>query len=161
MFIKGWETWKQIVKRFGSDPRYQFFHFATTTTDALPLTLVPVNVSSENRHAMVDALRTYDIDVAFLWSLCRETFSFTLHEAMTAGCYIVTNPDSGNIQDSIRRTNRGVVLANDEEAAAWFESDRLTRAAREFRNGDARSGSLVFTPGGCGIFLQDHAEACK
>jgi len=66
--------------------------------------------------AMVESLRWNQIDVVVLWSNVAETFSFTLHEALAAGCYILTNPKSGNIQDYIRHNpERGMVL-EDEEA---------------------------------------------
>jgi glycosyltransferase involved in cell wall biosynthesis len=96
---------------------------------------------------MLDALRTHRIDVAFLWSVWPETFCFTLHEAMAAGCYVVTNPNSGNIQATVVQANCGKVFASEEEVVAWFESGRLIQAARKFRNEEARFGSLVLTPG--------------
>ncbi len=154
MYHKGWETWRHIVRLFGSDPRYQFFHFAIKKDGSLPLTFVPVGACSKNRYAMLDALGKHNIDVAFLWSKCSETFSFTLHEAMAAGCYVVTNPDSGNIQRTVMQTNCGAVLASEEEAVAWFESDKLTRATREFQNRKARSGSIVLNPGSYKIIFE-------
>ncbi len=154
MYHKGWETWRHIVRLFGLDPRYRFFHFAVKKDGSLPLTFVPVGASSDNRYGMLDALRTHNIDVAFLWSKCSETFSFTLHEAMAAGCYIVTNPHSGNIQRTVLQTNRGAVLAGEEEAVAWFESGRLTKATREFQSKKARSGSIVLNPGSYKIIFE-------
>lgn len=153
MYYKGWETWKQIVNRFGSDPRFDFFHFSVKNS-SLPLKFVPVNVSPDNRLQMLEALKKHKIDVAFLWSVCSETFSFTLYEAMAAGCYVITNPLSGNIQHTVLETNCGTVLSSEEEAISWFESDKLTMAARKYLNEKARSGSLVFTSGSYKI-IQD------
>jgi hypothetical protein len=154
IYTKGWETWKKIIKRFASDPRYEFFHFACRTDSSVPVKFVPVSVSAENRQAMICALRTHDIDVAFLWSVWPETFSFTLHEAMAAGCYVITHPDSGNIQHNLSGTNHGSVLDNEDDALAWFESDRLAGAVREFQNREAGHGSLVFTMGSYRILFE-------
>jgi hypothetical protein len=76
-YHKGWETYKQIVKRFGSDGRYQFFLFSIEEDSSLPLTSIRVSESWEDRQAMLDALKTHHIDVAFLWSVLPETFRFT------------------------------------------------------------------------------------
>ncbi|MGC9964453.1 MAG: methyltransferase domain-containing protein [Syntrophobacteraceae bacterium] len=151
---KGWTTWKQIVKRFGSDPRYQFFHFSTIRDNSPNLTYIPVSVSPDNRQAMSDALRTQNIDVVFLWSVWPETFCFTLYEAMVSGCYVVTNAYSGNVQHTVSQTHCGAVLATEQEAVSWFESDRLIKAAREFRNQKARFGSLLLTPGSYKIIFE-------
>jgi glycosyltransferase involved in cell wall biosynthesis len=153
-YYKGGETWEYIVRRFGSDTRYKFFHFAVQRDRSLPQTFIFANVTSENRHAMVDALKTHHIDVVFLWSVCSETFSFRLHEAMAAGCYVVTHPDSGNIQATVLRTNCGAVLTDEQEMAAWLDSDRLTGAVREFQDKKARFGSLVFSPGSYKIVFE-------
>lgn len=157
-YHKGWTTYEHIVKRFGIDPRYQFFQFSERKYGSLPLTFVPVSVSSENRSAMLDALKAHHIDVAFLWSLCPETFSFTLHEAMAAGCYVVTHVHSGNIQHSVRESNCGTVLGGEEEVAAWFESGRLIEATRDFQEEKARFGSLVLTPGSYRIIFENFEE---
>ena len=155
---KGWTTWKQIVKRFGPDSRYRFFHFSTIKDNLPHLSHIPVSVSSENRQAMSDALRTHRIDVAFLWSVWPETFCFTLHEAMAAGCYVITHPNSGNIQAAVMQTDHGSILASEEEAVAWFESGRLITAVREFQSQKARYGSLMLTPGSYRIMFEDSEE---
>lgn len=155
VYHKGWEIYEQIVRRFGSDPRYQFFHFSDEEKRSLSLNFIPVSVSSENRQAMSDALKTHHIDVAFLWSVWPETFCFTGHEAMAAGCYVVTHPNSGNIQHIVLEADCGTVLANEKEAVEWFESDRLIEATREFQNKKARFGSLVLTPGSYNVIFEN------
>ncbi len=155
---KGWTTWKQIVQRFGSDSRYRFFHFSTIEDHSPLLTYIPVSVSPKNRQAMTDALRMHRIDVAFLWSVWPEPFCFTLHEAMAAGCYVITHPNSGNVQATVLQTSCGSVLAGEEEAAAWFESGHLIEEVRKFQSQKARFGSLVFGPGSYKIIFETSEE---
>ncbi|MGC9964455.1 MAG: hypothetical protein ABSE08_03530 [Syntrophobacteraceae bacterium] len=151
MYHKGWETWQHVVSRFRSDPRYKFSHFGLKKDCSLPLKFIPVSVSPENRYGMLDALKKHHIDVAFMWSVCSETFSFTVHEAIAAGCYVLTHPYSGNIQATVLQTNCGTVLTDEQEMVSWLESDRLTGAVREFQEKKAQFGSLVFAPGSYGI----------
>jgi hypothetical protein len=73
---------------------------------------------------------------------------------MVSGCYVVTNAYSGNVQHTVSQTHCGAVLATEQEAVSWFESDRLIKAAREFRNQKARFGSLLLTPGSYKIIFE-------
>jgi hypothetical protein len=77
---------------------------------------------------------------------------------MAAGCYVVTNAHSGNIQRTVSQTHCGAVLANDEEAVAWFESGRLIEAIREFQNKRAQFGSIVLTSGSYKIIFGNFEE---
>ncbi len=158
LYQKGWDTWKTILAKFGSNAGYSFFHFAVQTDGSLPHTFVPVATSIANRQAMVEALRTHEIDIALLWPLGPETFSFTLHEAMAAGCYVVTNTISGNICQTILGMNRGIVLEREEELIEWFTSERLAMALLEFQDRDDRFGRLVPTPGARGFFSETVME---
>ncbi len=83
---------------------------------------------------MVDALRDNNIDAAILWSLTAETFSFALHEALAAGCFIITNRHSGNIQYYIRQNPKyGIVLENDKELIELLQSNKLEALIAEYQ----------------------------
>jgi D-tyrosyl-tRNA(Tyr) deacylase len=92
-----------------------------------------VSVTADNPQAMRQALEAAGIDVAVLWSLCRETFSFAAYEAAAAGAAILTGPDSGNIAAFTRAGGHGLVLRDEATLFAQFESGavrHLSRAAR-------------------------------
>lgn len=152
---KGWTAYKRIVEKFVADPRYRFFHFAAMEDRSVPLTFIQVSVSSQNRNAMSEALLNHNIDVAFIWSVCPETFCFTLHEAMASGCYVLTNSNSGNVQATVLTNKCGAVLKDDEEALVWFDSGSIIESAREFRTKSARLGCLHSTPGSYQIILEN------
>ena len=85
------------------------------------------------------------IDIAFLWSICPETFSFTLYESLAAGCYVITNPASGNIQDVIKKdTQLGMVYPTETEMLAAFDSADLIETNIYFRKNVRRYASLGF-----------------
>jgi len=78
---------------------------------------------------MTEALQDNNIDVAFLWSICPETFSFTLYESLAAGCTVLTNRNSGNIQAYVREhPEAGIVLEHENallsclRVAAWMNT---------------------------------------
>jgi hypothetical protein len=101
----------------------------------------PVTVTADDPLAMRRAMAELSIDAAAVWSLCFETFSFAAYEATAAGVAVVTGPDSGNVAAFAAEEGRGVVLADEKELEAWFESGRILQFARSARRPTAvRSG---------------------
>ncbi|MEL7626161.1 MAG: rhamnan synthesis F family protein [Anaerolineaceae bacterium] len=142
---KGWDTWEKLNGRFEGDQRYRFYHFSTQAGTPGNYKQIETRVTDKNRLAMVEALKRNKIDVALLWSTAAETFSFTMHEAMAAGCFILTNPKSGNIQDYIHRNPvRGLVLDNDEQLLKLFEFGEVLEKVRAYQSGGKPQADLVF-----------------
>lgn len=144
---KGWQTWLRLTNRFGRDSRYQFFLFSRRRGSPGSYRQVRVDVSKDDRLSMVTALRKHRIDVAFLWSLCPETFSFSLYESMAAGCYAITYKDSGNIQAYLHgHSRRGVVLENEEQLGQLFDGDDLNHRVATYQRAGRPQARLVFLP---------------
>ena len=123
---KGWETWLKLTDRFGADPRYDFVLFSEAQRPSRKFRNVPISVTKESRDKMAETLRDHHVDIAFLWSICPETFSFTLYESLSAGCLILTNPNSGNIQAYVREyPDTGNILESDQALMELFESGKL------------------------------------
>ncbi|MES2895143.1 MAG: hypothetical protein V4759_03865 [Pseudomonadota bacterium] len=131
---KGWPIFRDLALRFAGDPRYEFVHLAAKTSGGLPISHHPVSVTAEKPLAMRDTIRHLDIDAAMVWSICRETFSFTAYEAVAAGAAVVTSPDSGNVQAFTRQDEHGLVLADEAALIAAFESGDILRLSREVRS---------------------------
>lgn len=127
VFHKGWKTWLQLSHTFSSDPRYQFFAFSNVPIKSPNFKHVKVTVTSQNPKAMVDALLENQIDIAFLWSICPETFSYTLQEAVEAGAFVLTNPFSGNIQKQVKENDFGLVLEDEKALFTLFEAGLETK----------------------------------
>jgi glycosyltransferase involved in cell wall biosynthesis len=121
------------VEQYGADPRYAFFHFGAQAAPGLPVQFHEVRVTAEHPRAMQEALEAAEIDVVVFWPLWRETFSFTVYEAVAAGCAVVTGPDSGNVAAVVADGGHGWVLPDDAALEAAFASGavaELSRAAR-------------------------------
>ncbi len=132
---KGWPVFRALAAARAGDPRYRFVHLASTPVRDAPSNIAhhPVTVTAEAPQAMREALVELGVDVAILWSLCRETFSFTAHEAATAGVAVLTGPDSGNIAAFVADGRFGRALAGEGELVALFESGRACDLARSVR----------------------------
>ena len=135
---KGWPAFIALAERLAGDPRYAFLHLGSTPAVGASVPFHPVLVSAEEPMAMREALEAHGVDVAVLWSLCRETFSFTAYETVAAGAAVLTGPDSGNVAAFVVEGGHGRVLADEAELAALFESgdvlalDRAVRGAPSY-----------------------------
>ena len=119
---KGWSTFVNLATRFAEDPRYRFTHFASFPTGEPAIEFQEVTVSPANPMAARDAFIDRNIDVALIWSLCRETFSFGAHESVAAGAAVLTYADSGNVAAFVVAGDHGRVLNLESELFALFES---------------------------------------
>lgn len=131
---KGWPVFEDLMARFHADPRYAFVHLGHKGEHDLPVEFHPVTVTADAPYAMRDALEAHAIDVALVWPLCRETFSFTAFEAAAAGVAVLTHPDSGNVAAFVSEGRHGRVLADEAALGELFESGealKLSRAARK------------------------------
>jgi len=145
---KGWGAWKRLTEKVGKDSRFQFYYFSNDWGGHGNYERVLVTVTLENRLAMTEALVKCDIDVAFLWSICPETFSYTLYESLAAGCFIITNPDSGNIQYYLQSNpNQGVILENEDQLEQFFFGDELFERIQKYQEGGKPRGKLTFPEG--------------
>jgi hypothetical protein len=119
---KGFETWLRFVKHFQNHPKFEFFHFGDDQIDYSGATHVKVNMLGGQ--AMANRLREFNIDVSFLWSICPETFSFTLYESWSASSFIVTNPNSGNIAFIVRANELGEVFQSELQLFSFFDDPK-------------------------------------
>jgi len=125
VFHKGWQTWLNLTERFKQDYRYVFYLFSNEKKPSSNFRNISVTVSADNPNAMVNALRENEIDVAFLWSICPETYSYTLKEALEASAFIITNPLSGNIQKQVKESTFGIVLEDEKALLNYFETGQV------------------------------------
>ena len=108
-WLKGWDNYKTIVKRLRG--KYEFFCLGKCMEkDSLEeITYVDICLGESNGVLnMTKALEKYEIDVVYLGAVWPETFSYTYYEAYEAGCFILTNKQSGNICAQVRKNKNGV-----------------------------------------------------
>ena len=140
---KGWPAFTALAERFAEDPRYAFLHLGSAQAAGAAVPFHRVSVSAEAPLAMRQAMEAHGVGVAVLWSLCRETFSFTAYEAVAAGAAVLTGPDSGNVAAFVAEGGHGRVLADEAELAALFDSGEVLTLARAART--AASYDLAFS----------------
>lgn len=149
-FHKGWPVFEALALRLSGDPRYSFFQLGVPNGPSLPgcIEHVPVQVTRDNRTAMIEAIAEARIDVVINWPLWPETFSFVAHEALAGGGFVITHPAAGNVWPVIAHwaPNQGISLESREALFACFESGEIIkRLARTRRSRGAfilQSGTI-------------------
>ena len=117
---KGSHLWEKIVDDRVLCRSYNLYVFGLSHPKRRHVTVVPVNFHDDGIEGMEDALLKHGIDAVFLWSICAETYSYTLHESMAANCMILTNSISGNIAAVVKKTNRGVIFESDAQLLSYL-----------------------------------------
>lgn len=130
---KGWPVFRDLALRHARDSRYHFFHLGKFEEIGLPVHFVNVEVGAENPRAMLDAVAEHEIDVAIIWSLCPETFSFVGHEAIAGGAYVIAPRSSGNLGRLVDVSGKGVTLEDESDLFALFKSGDAYLFSRQVR----------------------------
>jgi hypothetical protein len=141
--LKGWPVFRELAQTFAGDPRYAFLHLGGRTDPSAPAGFHQVIVTEERPRAMQEAAEALEIDIALIWPLCRETFSFTAYEAAAAGAAVLTGPDSGNVATFAADPAIGRVLPDEAALMAAFETGEVLRLSRNVRK--ARLFDIVYS----------------
>lgn len=142
---KGWKAWLNLTQAMENDKRYQFFQFSTVPGEPGNYKTIETRVSDANPTAMVDGLRSKQIDVVLLWSIWPETFSFTLHEGLSVGAFGLTNPNSGNIQFYLsRHPEQGKILQDIDQLIELFKTGEIINLVNQYNKQGKRSATLYY-----------------
>src|SRR5262249_48718579 len=142
VYHKGWHVFERLAVLREHDPRYAFFHLGTVPADEPSnIAFVEVVMDPERRDAMVDAVVTNSIDVVVNWALCYETFSFSAHEAIAGGAFVLAPKWAGNIAPAITRAQQGLGLDSEQELFDLFATGKVFEVVRR-----RCSGELVRRP---------------
>lgn len=105
---KGWNVFLELYNLKKNDKCFDWFYIGTDKTEIEGIQ----DIYADNRidpMSMMNALRSNKIDVAVLWSLCKETYSYTYFECFSANVFVVTNKNSGNIAFQVEKNGNGMV----------------------------------------------------
>lgn len=122
---KGWNQFSELAQLYAQNKAYEFYYFCKKEMDVKAKHIV-VDFR-EDLNAMTKALRENEIDCVLLWTLLPETYSYTYYEAYCSNCFIISNPDSGNVQNQVKKRNSGIVFENEEDLYAFFENSDYVR----------------------------------
>ena len=113
---KGSNEWEELI-RVIDRKHYNLFHLGkrySIQENVKNISVLPGE--------MVLKLIENKIDIVFLWSTWPETFSYTYFEAYSAGCYILTSSDSGNIAFMVKKNGNGEVFKTISECITFLNS---------------------------------------
>ena len=131
---KGWPLFARLMAEFAGEGAFRFFLFGDEPFASDNLKNVHVTVSPDDPSAMIRTLKDHKVDVLLCWRDSQETFSITTHEGITAGAFILTNKDSGNICEVVRRYKCGIVFESEYEILELFASGDIRKVISEWRN---------------------------
>lgn len=128
-YHKGWPAFQTIALALKGDSRYKFVQLGASGKfpRLQAIDLIEVKVVPDNRTAMIDAIKENEIDIVIIWSPWPETFNYIVHEAITAGSYIITNKSLGNVIPAIYSCSDypHYVVENVEEIVHLFRSGEI------------------------------------
>lgn len=142
---KGWEAWRSFVTH-NSSKEYELFHLGAGSERFPHVKQVDVSFVENGPDAMIDAIKKHEIDVAFLWSIWPETYSFTVFESLAAGCFVVTNTLSGNIAVKAEEFQCGVILKDTQELYNFFSNPLQVKEHVNQARKVMKGFSLKFNP---------------
>jgi len=121
MYLKGWDEYLKLAKiLFG---RVEFYHLSTVDSNESNITHIITDLNEGISDVHTNLLK-YNIDLVFIGSICSETFSFTLHEAVSAGCFVISVGSQGNVKSLLtKNTSWGKLYHNIDEVYEDFEND--------------------------------------
>lgn len=157
-YLKGWHTFARLAAKHADDHRYSFVHLGAGNMPSRHFEQDQVHVSPSERNAMIDAVVHNGVDVALFWPVCQETFSFTVHEAMAGGAFILARRAAGNVWPAVEMNAplQGCAVDDEEALAHMFETGEiilLVEAAERRR--------FTLTPTACTadyVFSQDYCD---
>jgi hypothetical protein len=152
-FHKGWFTFESLARWHARDPRYEFFHLGWETLEVPNVTFVRTAVTYQDRSAMVRATVEQGIHVAINWSMCFESFSFTMYEALAAGAYVLARRGAGNVAREVSSTfaDRGSTVGSEIELSALFEEGGIREMVGQSRR---QYGTLSYSNQTGGVLVQ-------
>jgi hypothetical protein len=121
VYHKGWNLFIKLFESRELSRLCDFFHFGSSETPiGHGLKFVPVDTVSQGADAMATALKINEIEIAFCWSLCRESFGLTAHEAIIGGARLIVNNCSENIIRLVNETGMGNIFESFDEVIPWI-----------------------------------------
>lgn len=144
--LKGWPLFAELAQRHADDKRYEFLHIGARPDPDVPAAFHAAVADESRPNAMREAIEALQVDVALIWPICRETFSFVAYEAVAAGAAVITGPDSGNVAAFVQDGGHGLVLQSEAGLAEAFENGAvldLSRTRRKAVLHDLRFSALT------------------
>jgi glycosyltransferase involved in cell wall biosynthesis len=124
--FKGYDVFNSLAESLLIRNKYLFYSFGNNPKNNRFNNIINIDLGFKRE---IDAqittiLLNNTIDIVILWSLLPESYSYTLHEAYSAGIPVITNTISGNIYESVANgTIYGKVFFSDYELLQFLSDD--------------------------------------
>ncbi len=119
-YAKGWDVFASLIRDPDLFNLFDWFHLGATTVDlSRDIEYLNVNIS-DSADAMIQAIKSLQIDFALVWPQWPETFCLTAYEAVIGGANIITNDESGNVSAFAQSIPYGHVIPNDYSSLKAF-----------------------------------------
>lgn len=145
--FKGFNEWIKLVNEIQKNniEKFEIFYFGTGEEEIKSVKNVYVSIAEQGENAMVDYLKEYEIDCAFVWPILPETYSYVYYELSVSGVFILTNFSSGNISDEVLKNKNGVIFENYKELSKLIiDTEGLKNKINEYQQfGDFHPKELI------------------
>jgi len=126
--LKGFAFFLDLARWNLGNNAYELFWFGRGQFTIPGVTNIEVDQVGGYIGDMTNALIHEGIHVALVSPRGFETYSFVAHEAIAAGCYVVTHASTGNVASAVRRFDSGAVVDNPQQVVRLLRSESF----REF-----------------------------
>ena len=141
---KGFDEYKDLSAHEKLTHKYDFYHIGSEINYKETMTSVGYSFLHNGENIARDTLLQYNIDIVYLWSKVPESYSYTLHEAFSAGLPIVSFRDSGNIAYKVATSQiYGRVFDSINELIEFLDNES---AVREFIENNPNKFLLNYEP---------------
>lgn len=131
---KGFAEWNRLVNAAPKE-QYEFYYLGNSNIYHKDddVKTIRVDYREKTSKTMQEQLADLNIDIVFQWSKCQETYSYTYFEATSAGCFVITNPNSGNIAAMTLFNKNGIVFEDIDKCIEWIKSGQYRKDVDEYQ----------------------------
>jgi hypothetical protein len=124
--LKGYDVWTRLAQNALITRKFDLFQLAEKESNLKHVQTLLCSYHSSRENKTVQLLQENKIQYVLLWSRVSESYSFTMHEAMAAGSFVITSINSGNIAYTIASVpDQGVILADEGKLLNFLMKLRL------------------------------------
>lgn len=122
VYHKGWNDFIALISALVESPLpFSFYVFASYAPHSRLYKLVEVLTNANENSQMRCQLIENDIDIAFIGSVCPETYCLTAYEAIAADTFVVANYLSGNAAKVVEECNHGFIYRGLENLVDYLK----------------------------------------
>lgn len=118
---KGWNSFIAVAKLLLET--HDFYVFSSHNPQVGGITFIELDNRSGDINYARDTLIENLIDYAFIYPMWPETYSLVTAEAISAGLFVLTNSNSGNVSTLVEEFRAGSIFENLDQMVNHLQSD--------------------------------------